>query len=514
MTATRLFGFQAEETVSLSPSEIVAVTEGERALSDISAEGLSPCNHEADSSPSEDASVRDALPESAPPRPPSLLRHARFPNRRNMRFLGILLGVLRLVGGFPYVESGDGAAGADTRAATRNRVGTDMARRKESPLYEKNRFWVLWSCVIPVVFLTYPVYSIWAMFDGKRSLPRPASTLVTAIVVKEGVLLISITSVVGYLIYQRSLALELVSELQRFRRSTRASSPKRARNGFMAFLMACFVGGYSTIIGKEMIYIVQNFSWGYVLVDFFEFVFWFLIDAFTMCFYFTAVSAMSDAYDDLISTLAALRPPPRTASVSVATKQSALAVAAGPTAGSPAAEGLFESASESLVRLHDLHRLLHRYMAFPITVSMQVSVISTIISLFFMTFWSGSGSFSKVEAIAFLVVGALPFVVLSNIPEILKCRVEELRVLLWSLRRRRPDQGLRQAVSGEGKARWQLMLRFRARLSSTDLLETLSEFPGFQLCGLFTLGRPCVVDICSFMATYLIILLQFLASER
>lgn len=49
MTATRLFGFQAEETVSLSPSEIVAVTEGERALSDISAEGLSPCNHEADS---------------------------------------------------------------------------------------------------------------------------------------------------------------------------------------------------------------------------------------------------------------------------------------------------------------------------------------------------------------------------------------------------------------------------------------------------------------------------------
>lgn len=264
------------------------------------------------------------------------------------------------------------------------------------------------------------------MVKGQRSLPRPASTLRTAVMFKEGVLLISITPIVGYLVYKRSLALELVSELQKFRHSIRMSSTKRARNGFMIFLVACFIGGYFTIIGREMIYIVQKFSWDYVLVDFFEFVFWFLIDAFTMCFYFTAVSAMSDAYDELISTLSLLRPSPRTVSGSVGTRQNAFAVVAEPTPELHA--DIFKSASESLVRLHDLHRLLHRYMEFPITVSMQVSVIVTIISLFLMTFWKTAETVWRVKAIAFIVVGALPFIILCNIPEILKYRVSKIKM--------------------------------------------------------------------------------------
>ncbi|ROT83767.1 hypothetical protein C7M84_023046 [Penaeus vannamei] len=410
-----------------------------------------------------------------------------------MEFSGILLGILRVAGGFPYVECRDGTAGSESWAGSE--VGTGLAGRKEYPVYKKNRVWALWSRLLAVALLVYAVTSVWALYAGYKPILLPTATLKTAVVIKECVIIFSITSFAGYLIFRESLALELVSELQRFRHSAIIRPAKRTRNALMIFLMVWFTGCYSTNFVIGVSFSSQDLSLYFMAKEVFEFAIWFLINGFAMWFYFAVVSAMSDGYDDLLSSLSALRPSPRTVSGSVGTRRNALGDAAEPTPESPPAEGLFESAAKSLVRIHDLHRLLHRYMAFPVTVSVQVSVITTIISLFFLTFWKVFDGHTRVKVlfVAYFFISALPLAVLCNIPEMLKCRVERLRALLCSLRRLHGDRSFNRAA--------------------TNLLETLNESPGFKMCGLFTLGRSRVVDISSFTATYLIILIQFLASE-
>ncbi|KAK4294065.1 hypothetical protein Pmani_033275 [Petrolisthes manimaculis] len=46
-----------------------------------------------------------------------------------------------------------------------------------------------------------------------------------------------------------------------------------------------------------------------------------------------------------------------------------------------------------------------------------------------------------------------------------------------------------------------------------EVLEVVGEWPGFKICRVFTLDRARLVDVSSFVVTYLIILLQFRITE-
>ncbi|XP_045113848.1 gustatory receptor 68a-like [Portunus trituberculatus] len=46
-----------------------------------------------------------------------------------------------------------------------------------------------------------------------------------------------------------------------------------------------------------------------------------------------------------------------------------------------------------------------------------------------------------------------------------------------------------------------------------DLINLTKDFPSFNMCGFFSLDRKLLVNILSFVATYVIILLQFHAGE-
>ncbi|KAK3876945.1 hypothetical protein Pcinc_018297 [Petrolisthes cinctipes] len=71
--------------------------------------------------------------------------------------------------------------------------------------------------------------------------------------------------------------------------------------------------------------------------------------------------------------------------------------------------------------------------------------------------------------------------------------MDELKVLLQTLVHRQEEPNTKAEVR--------------------EVLDVLEEWPGFNMCRVFTLGRARLVDISSFVVTYIIIFLQFRLTE-
>ncbi|KAG7157101.1 putative 7tm Chemosensory receptor-containing protein 7, partial [Homarus americanus] len=123
-----------------------------------------------------------------------------------------------------------------------------------------------------------------------------------------------------------------------------------------------------------------------------------------------------------------------------------------------------------LFDLYDSHQYIKGYFQFMVGLGLLHSTISSIVSCF-------------LAAIAER----------KTFPEYVATR-EELRVVI---KRMRHDKRVTHKKDEMG-----------------DLLELLEEDPGFDMGGFFTLGRARMVDILSFVATYMVILLQFKVTEN
>ncbi|KAK3895079.1 hypothetical protein Pcinc_001175 [Petrolisthes cinctipes] len=71
--------------------------------------------------------------------------------------------------------------------------------------------------------------------------------------------------------------------------------------------------------------------------------------------------------------------------------------------------------------------------------------------------------------------------------------MDELKVLLQTLVHRQEEPNTKAEVR--------------------EVLDVLEEWPGFNMFRVFTLGRARLVDISSFVVTYIIIFLQFRLTE-
>lgn len=275
-----------------------------------------------------------------------------------------------------------------------------------------------------LALLAYALGVLWSLrYDIIKEFDT--STHRVAVMVNDFVILSSITSIVGYLIFKKSLALELVSALRAFRHSCEIPRTKRFRNVVMVFVMAGYLACHVTIVGLYGPANTLDVPLYYIIKETFEMSVWLLIDGFTIGFYFAIVSFMSDVHDDLFASLSQLQPTCLTISATISSSDNALAdTTTDRPPNSPChTDETLQKVSKSLVRLHDLHRLLHRYMGFPITMSMQVSITSTILSLFYLTYWPSTDAEAKVLCVAYIVISAVPAVVLCNVPEMLKSRV-------------------------------------------------------------------------------------------
>lgn len=195
----------------------------------------------------------------------------------------------------------------------------------------------------------------------------------------------------------------------------------------MTFVLLVYLACHFAILGLYIPSITPNPSPTDVK-EMFEVVAELLTNGFATCFYLAAIAALKEAYDDLHARLSQLRPSRMPAFVCVAGKEETFTDAGefGPGT-SPNGHSVLEDPTDSLLHLHDLQRLLHNYMEFPITMIVLKSIISTILSLFYLSFWAKLDMSQKFANGIYNVISVMPSLVLCNISEMLQNRVSNQR---------------------------------------------------------------------------------------
>ncbi|KAK4318019.1 hypothetical protein Pmani_010971 [Petrolisthes manimaculis] len=156
---------------------------------------------------------------------------------------------------------------------------------------------------------------------------------------------------------------------------------------------------------------------------------------------------------------------------------------------------LLKGTREMLLRIHALHRLCLQYLALPVLLLTFSSVCQSIVSVYFISIYFSNGSdLRQVQLFFFTVLYCLPLLLFLNIPVMLQTEVDDVRVLLQILLHRHQHDS-------------------QTKAELREVLEVVGEWPGFNICRVFTLDRARLVDVSSFVVTYLIILLQFRITE-
>ncbi|ROT83766.1 hypothetical protein C7M84_023045 [Penaeus vannamei] len=396
-----------------------------------------------------------------------------------MDLLAVLVVLLRVLGGFPYLED-------NARQAWRARAIDDHERAlskapKEPRRFRESRPWVWWSRLVYLVILAYMAEYFWELWMGIRKYIY-TNTMHAANKVNDTLNLVGLLSLFSYLMWKKSSALELVTEMRKVPRPRRRHSSGKTLEGLlMTLAMVVFTTGHVIILEN---YVTMMFSKPSVAMasDILETLLFLLIISFTMGFYYAAICLISSAYDDITSNLSELRdsesdaargsptPPflhpqtdpttkPISASQTTAEDPLAATISYKPERAFDN-ENLLRDAAARLVRLHRIHRLLHAYLSFPITVALFTSVATTILSFFYISFWAMLDVRTRVLALGYTAVSLLPSLVFFNIPPVLQCQVDEVS-------------------------------------------RVLQESPGFEVCRVFSLGRARLVDVSAFASRFL-----------
>lgn len=340
----------------------------------------------------------------------------------------MLVGLLRFLGGFPYVRSEEeppkSGAWSTTEGGSREASG---GRQRELRGYKRSRVWGLWSRFVCLMMVVYSANFAWEVLVGISLRELDTPTVKTANMFENCVTFATVISVTLYVNFNKALALDLVSQLQALRRRGTGFATNTRRNVLMSLMLLVFLACHIAILGLCVPFMAPHLSHTDVK-EMFEVVLELLTNGFSMCFYLAAVAALREAYDDLHARLSQLRPPRGPAFVRVAGRDETFTDAGELGPGAPAkGQDLLQDASDSLLRLHDLQRLLHRYLEFPITMVMLQSIISTILCLFYLSYWAELPVSLRLVNGSYAVISVVPSLVLCNIPEMLQNRVSKGR---------------------------------------------------------------------------------------
>ncbi|XP_071548732.1 uncharacterized protein [Panulirus ornatus] len=152
-----------------------------------------------------------------------------------------------------------------------------------------------------------------------------------------------------------------------------------------------------------------------------------------------------------------------------------------------------EKAKMLLTDLFESHQMTKQYFQFLVGLTLLHSTVSSIVSCFLAAIQEDQKFPELIITFGQLLMTFFPVFFLTNIPRSLNLKREELRLTLKRLRHQKGNRNVKEKIG--------------------DLLELLEEDPGFDMGGFFILGRTRMVAILSFVATYLVILLQFRVTE-
>ncbi|XP_071516737.1 uncharacterized protein [Panulirus ornatus] len=152
------------------------------------------------------------------------------------------------------------------------------------------------------------------------------------------------------------------------------------------------------------------------------------------------------------------------------------------------------SAAERLNNLHHFQGLFNNYFTIPVTLGLLSSVVAITGHVFLVSVLAASkGSMESLSVIIRLLKYVSILVLLFCAPDEIHKKRQELRNRILVQQMKVPEEAV--------------------ALKLGRLLQLMDAFPDFNMGGLFILGKSKLIGIASFVATYLVILLQFNLSD-
>ncbi|KAA0187999.1 Gustatory receptor 8 [Hyalella azteca] len=148
---------------------------------------------------------------------------------------------------------------------------------------------------------------------------------------------------------------------------------------------------------------------------------------------------------------------------------------------------------DSILNAYCIHADLKRYCELPLAIVMFCLLIWLLTSAFYITSWGVLRMEQRILSTCYMIVGTAPVFYLLNSSYCLQSKLSELK---WSV-----TFLIHHSSSHQDK------------VQLTELLELLRSCPPFDVLGVFTMSRARLIDIFSFVATYIVILLQFRLTE-
>ncbi|XP_050736171.1 uncharacterized protein LOC127008328 isoform X2 [Eriocheir sinensis] len=153
-------------------------------------------------------------------------------------------------------------------------------------------------------------------------------------------------------------------------------------------------------------------------------------------------------------------------------------------------EDLRQRVGPVLCDLWHAQMLLNASLGAPILLLMAEMVIGTISNGYYIL----SEARRNIQSVVYLVNDSVNLMYLCHAPALMHDQLEEMRYMMKKWRMETTDS--------------------RTEKELTHLLDLLDSYPSFSVSGYYVLSRARLVDIMSFSATYLVVLLQFHMGER
>lgn len=374
----------------------------------------------------------------------------------NCRRLQLSLFFLRLVGGFPYQRRENNEyMKTVTQVYTQTHVidaGPRRAAAERPPRYQARAGWRVWTwCLglILVCFVTLIAFEVPNVTTRYSSWPM---TLTVANRVREMITSVTVLVTEVYLLTSSSRAVETANQYLDLLPDSRRSSATLLTDVCVVVCGVLFLGGISLILTAYVYYLTYNGICGYifyVITQHVEIILYLLINCSVISYLYTVillfcsvfekikrqlVEASSKCYvgEDVNLHKIILKMYECEASVQPSDTETDFTTHRRPnTKANKGSDDLPRTAKHcrrTLTQLHLLQYSLNRYLGLPITLIMFTSIVYSILACFYMSFMFFLTNAMRVMSVAYLLIGVLPQILLSNMPVLLQTQVRPTNI--------------------------------------------------------------------------------------
>ncbi|KAA0187496.1 Gustatory receptor 5 [Hyalella azteca] len=155
---------------------------------------------------------------------------------------------------------------------------------------------------------------------------------------------------------------------------------------------------------------------------------------------------------------------------------------------------IFQRVQEDIMRIYSLLKLLISYMEKIIVVKIILLIFLAIVDICYLMLFQKLKTSQKMLNVSHTLITVTPLLFFLNLPT---SYTEKVAALKWKLMKLTILPTHRIAIE-----------------QLKELQHLLDQSPSFDMCHVFTLERSKIVHIFSFVATYVVIFMQFLSAEK